>query len=230
MKNQQKLAKKLKINFKNQELLRQALIHRSYLNEVSLPLKSNERLEFLGDAILSFVVSQWLFKQFPHYPEGKLTNLRSNLVKTGSLAKISREFGVGECLLLSKGEKESKGQQKSSLLANTLEAIIGAIFLDQGLEATNRFIKKNFTPLLNQLVEKGEFKDFKSLLQEKLQAKTKEPPVYKIVKEEGPDHAKIFIVAVYSQKKLIARGQGKSKQKAEETAAQTALEKLASKG
>jgi len=238
MKNQQELAEKLAINFKNQKLLTQALIHRSYLNEAgpaaklcgvnNQKLASNERLEFLGDAILSFVVSDWLFEQFPYYPEGKLTNLRSNLVKASSLAKIAKRFEVGEYLFLSKGEKESGGQQNPSLLANALEAIIGAIFLDQGSKIVNQFIKKNFRSLLEQLIKSGEFKDYKSLLQEKLQAKTKEPPVYKVVKAVGLDHAKIFTVAVHNQNKLIATGQGKSKQMAEEKAAQNALEKLAS--
>ncbi len=238
MKNQQELAEKLAINFKNQKLLTLALIHRSYLNEAdptaklcgvnNQKLASNERLEFLGDAILSFIVSDWLFEQFPYYPEGKLTNLRSNLVKTSSLAKIAKRFEVGEYLFLSKGEKESGGQQNPSLLANTLEAIIAAIFLDQGSKIVNQFIRKNFRSLLGQLIKSGEFKDYKSLLQEKLQAKTKEPPIYKVVKAVGPDHAKIFTVAVHNQNKSIATGQGKSKQMAEEKAAQNALEKLAS--
>lgn len=228
MKNLEKLIKRLKINFKNPKILGQALVHRSYLNETAgKKLTANERLEFLGDAVLSFIVSDWLYQQFPDYSEGNLTNLRSNLVKTTSLAKIAQNLKVGEHLLLSRGEKTSNGQKNPSLLANTLEAIIGAIFLDQGLKTTRQFIKTNFSPLLEALIRRGEFKDYKSLLQEKLQAKTGQAPIYKIIKEEGPDHAKVFTVGVWSQNKKIASGQEKSKQKAEEKAAQAALEKLA---
>ena len=234
MKNQQNLGQKLAINFKNQSLIKQALIHRSSLNELPFAKKkkdqrrlaSNERLEFLGDAILSFITSEWLFKKFPSFSEGELTNLRANLVKTGSLAKISKKLGVGEFLILGKGEEKSGGRQNPSLLANTLEAIIGAIFLDQGLGLTKKFIKENFTTLLEKLIERGEFKDFKSLLQEKLQAQTGHLPVYKLISQKGPDHARIFTIAVYNQSRLMAQARGRSKRKAEEGAARLALEKL----
>lgn len=229
MKNYQNLEKKLGVEFKNPRLLNQAFVHRSYLNEATdEKLTSNERLEFLGDAILSFIVSEWLYQSFPDYPEGKLTNLRSNLVKTETLAKIASKFQLGKYLLFSRGEKESGGQKNPSLLANTFEATIGAVFLDQGLQVTKKLVKKNLKPLLENLIKAGEFKDSKSLLQEKTQAKTKQAPVYKTVKEVGPAHAKIFTVGVYSQGKLLATAQGKSKQEAEEQAAGQALEKLAS--
>ena len=220
--------KELKIKFKNPSLLKRALTHRSLLNEAKdKEVVSNERLEFLGDAILSFVVSNWIFNEFPKYPEGKMTNLRSNLVKTGTLAKISRKLKVGDYLLLSKGEKESEGYQKPTLLANTLEAVIGAIFLDQGIEAIERFIKNNFEVLLKEFVALGNFKDYKSLLQEKLQAQKKKSPVYKTVNEKGPEHNKTFTINVCYQKSgLIATGVGRSKQKAEQEAARMALEKL----
>lgn len=228
MKNYQNLEKKLGVKFKNSQLFNQALVHRSYLNEASNKnLVSNERLEFLGDVVLSFIVSEWLYQVFPDYPEGKLTNLRSNLVKTETLAEIANKSQVGEYLLLSKGEKESSGQKNPALLANTLEAIIGAVFLDQGLQATKKLVKKNLQPLLESLIKAGEFKDYKSILQEKIQAKTRQTPVYKIIKELGPDHAKIFTVGVYSQGKLLAVTKGKNKQEAEEKAAHAALEKLA---
>lgn len=218
---------KLGIKFQNPKILIEALTHRSYLNETSQKgLPSNERLEFLGDSILSFVISQWLFKQFPEYPEGTLTNLRSNLVKTESLARIAKKFSLGSFLLLSKGEKESGGQNNPVLLANTLEAVVGAIFLDQGLNAVKSFIHTNFKRSLGALILKGEFKDFKSLLQEKTQVKNKLPPIYKILKESGPDHAKTFTVGVFLENKLLAKGQGKSKQEAEQKAAKLALEKL----
>ena len=221
------LEKKLGIKFKNQALLTQALVHRSYLNEANeANLQSNERLEFLGDVILSFVISQWLFERFPEYSEGNLTNLRSNLVKTEALAKISKKFDLGNYLFLSKGEKEAGGQKNPSLLANGLEALIGALYLDQGLEKVRKLVKTHFRSRLTQLVRSGEFKDAKSLLQEKLQAQFKQAPHYQVLKAEGPDHAKIFTVAVYHQKKLLATGQGKSKQAAEEKAAALALEKI----
>jgi ribonuclease-3 len=133
------LADKLGLKFNNLNLLKEALTHRSYLNEVKEKISSNERLEFLGDAVLSFIISSWLFKKFPEYPEGKLTNLRSNLVKTSSLAKIAQKLKIGDYLLLSKGEKESQGQKNPTLLANTMEAIIGAIFLDQGNRNSQKF-------------------------------------------------------------------------------------------
>ena len=221
------LEKKLGVKFKNPKLLLEALTHRSYLNETSKKgLSSNERLEFLGDSVLSFIISHWLFRLFPDYSEGTLTNLRSNLVKTESLAKIARKLSLGNFLLLSKGEKESGGQDNPVLLANCLEAVIGAIFLDQGIDSVKNFIQRNFKNSLETLLLKGEFKDFKSLLQEKTQKINKISPVYKTIKEIGPDHAKIFTVGVFLGKKLLAKGKGKSKQLAEEQAAEYALQKL----
>ena len=224
------LEKNLGLKFQNQGFLKQALTHRSYLNEFkNSNLESNERLEFLGDAVLGFVVSTWLFKKFPQYFEGKLTNFRSNLVKTVSLAKIAQELEVGNYLLLSKGEKEGRGQQNPTLLANAMEAIIGAIFLDQGIHSVKVFIKTHFQKLLEEIIQSGKLKDYKSLLQEKIQAQTSESPNYKTIKEEGPEHNKIFTVSVTFQNELLAIGVGKSKQKAEEEAAHLALEKLSLK-
>ncbi len=179
-------------------------------------------MEFLGDAILSSVISEWLFKKYPGHPEGVLTNLRSNLVRTTTLALISQELGVGEYLLMSKGEKDSHGQQNPSILADSLEAIIGAIFLDQGIAATKRFILEKFNTLLSQVTPQGEIKDAKSILQEKMQATVKETPIYKTLHEEGPDHNKEFTVGVFVQNKQLAQGIGKSKQAAEEAAARNA--------
>lgn len=227
MKTYKDLEKKLKITFKNPNLLEEALTHRSYLNEIKKKgLCSNERLEFLGDSILSFIVSEWLFHDFPNYPEGTLTNIRSNLVKTESLGKIAKKFSLGDFLLLSRGEEEEGGRNNRVLLANALEAVIGAIFLDQGINKVKQFIRMNFKSLLENFILKGEFKDFKSLLQEKTQAKNKISPSYKTLKETGPDHAKIFTVGVFLEKKLLAIGQGKSKQAAEEEAAKKALRKI----
>lgn len=221
------LAANLGVKFNNLQILKEALTHRSYLNEFkNRNLASNERLEFLGDAVLSFVVSSWLFKEFPYYFEGKLTNLRSNLVKTVSLTKIAQKLKVGDYLLLSKGEKESQGQQNPTLLANAMEAIIGAIFLDQGIETAKTFIENHFQFLLKEVIQTGKFKDYKSLLQEKIQAQTSQSPVYKTIKEEGPEHNKIFTVSVTTEGKILATGVEKSKQKAEEEAAKQALEKI----
>jgi len=220
------LADKLGLKFNDLNLLKEALTHRSYLNEVKEKISSNERLEFLGDAVLSFIISSWLFKKFPEYPEGKLTNLRSNLVKTSSLAKIAQKLKIGDYLLLSKGEKESQGQKNPTLLANTMEAIIGAIFLDQGTETVKNFIKTHFNPLLEEIIKTGRLKDYKSLLQEKIQAQEKPAPIYKTIKEEGPEHDKIFTVNVIVENKILATGKGKSKQKAEQQAAKKALQSL----
>lgn len=227
MKNLDNLEKKLGIKFKNRKLLAQTLVHRSYLNEVTgRGIRSNERLELLGDSILSFIITEWLFKEFPDYPEGELTNLRSNIVRTSSLAQIAQELNLGVYLLLSRGEQESGGAENPSILADTLEAVIGAIYLDRGIATAQNFIQEKFTPLIEEITRKGEFKDAKSILQEKLQAQLQQTPIYKTLKEEGPDHDKIFTVGVYIQSKLLAKGAGKNKQEAEEKAAKTALERL----
>ncbi|HUV43028.1 MAG TPA: ribonuclease III [Patescibacteria group bacterium] len=226
-KNLDILQQNLGIKFNQPQLLAQAMVHRSYLNETTgADLESNERLEFLGDVVLSFIISNWLYQEFPNYKEGQLTNLRSNLVRTTTLAKIADQLKIGQNLLMSRGEKSSGGEKNPSLLANSLEAVIGAIFFDQGLAKTEAFVKKQFKSFLEKIVAKGEFKDSKSLLQEKLQEEFKETPIYKTLKEEGPDHAKIFTVGVYSQGDLLTQEKGKSKQEAEEKAAKAALEKI----
>lgn len=215
------------IRFKQTKLLGQALVHRSYLNESkNKNISSNERLEFLGDTVLGFIVSEWLYEDFPNCSEGTLTNLRSALVKTESLAKIAQKLELGKYLLLSRGEIDSGGQQNPSLLANCLEAIIGAIFLDRNLKAVKLFIKPQLKPILDKLLKAGELKDGKSLLQERLQAKHKIAPIYRTLKEEGPDHQKIFTIGVFNKNEQIATAVGKNKQEAEEAAAQIALEKL----
>jgi len=225
------LEDRIGINFENKDILKEALTHRSYLNEAkNRNLNSNERLEFLGDSILSFVVSFWIFKEFKKYPEGKLTNLRSNLVKTSALARVASKFELGNYLFMSRGEQEAQGQKNPTLNANAMESLIGAIFIDQGIEQTEQFIKKNFTKMLKKLIASGKFKDYKSLLQEKIQAQSSQSPLYKTIKEEGPEHNKIFTInVVYRDGEIIASGNGKSKQKAEQEAAKLALEKLASK-
>ncbi|HET9947253.1 MAG TPA: ribonuclease III [Patescibacteria group bacterium] len=211
--------------FKNPQLYDQAFTHRSYLNEAKSEEPSNERLEFLGDSILSFVVSEFFYKNYQEFDEGVMTNLRSLLVNTKSLAEVARELGFGQLLKLSKGEEDSQGRENQSLLADSYEAFIGALFLDQGIEAARDFIGDTIFPKVEELVKRKDFKDPKSLFQEYVQAKHHAAPLYKVLLEEGPSHAKIFTVGVYVKEQLWGQGKGKSKQEAEEEAAKIALEK-----
>jgi ribonuclease-3 len=211
--------------FKNENLLEQAFTHRSYLNESKKKLESNERLEFLGDSVVSFIVSSFLYKEYPQFNEGALTNLRSLLVNTKSLAQISRELNFGDKLKLSKGEEESKGRQNQSLLADCFEAFVGALFLDQGAKAVEDFLKQVLLPKAIELTKNSTLKDPKSLLQEYVQAKKQGSPNYKVLSEAGPSHAKTFRVGVYMAENLLGTGEGKSKQEAEEAAAKEALER-----
>lgn len=219
------LEKKLGFSFINKTLLQQALTHRSYLNEHSQEqLVSNERLEFLGDAVLEFIISEILFEKFPKSPEGTLTALRSKLVRTEALAEIAQNLQLGDYLLLSRGEAKEGGRSNQTLLANVLEAIIGAIFQDQGTDITSQFIKKHFELKITRQAFQN-LKDHKSLLQEKAQKREKITPFYKVLQETGPNHARIFTVGVYLGKKKLSSGLGHSKQEAEEQAARLALEK-----
>lgn len=224
----QPLLTKIGINFQSPQLLKQAFIHRSYLNETKENIKSNERLEFLGDAILSFIISTYLYEQRPHDEEGDLTNLRSYIVKTKSLAEAAQNLNLGNYLKLSKGEEMSGGRNNIQLLANTFESLIGATYLDQGLEGANKLINDQLLPLFEKEVKSGPPKDAKSELQEVAQNQTKQSPEYKIVATSGPDHAKEFVIAVYVGGKEMGRGVGNSKQVAEEEAAAQALKKLTS--
>lgn len=212
--------------FNNSKLFEQAFIHRSYLNETREKLESNERLEFLGDSILSFVVSEYLYATYPDFNEGVLTNLRSLLVNTKSLANLSREYDFGSHLKLSRGEEESKGRENDTLLANAFEAYIGALYHDQGIEAVQKFLIDTLKPKIEGYVKKRIFKDPKSLLQEYVQSQKQQSPLYKVMHEEGPPHAKIFTVGAFVNDTKVGEGIGKSKQIAEENAAEVALEKL----
>lgn len=219
------LEKSIKIIFSDKKLLQTVFTHRSYLNEHrEEKLSSNERLEFLGDSILAFWVSKNLYTLYPHLPEGILTNMRTRLVRTETLAGMAKKLKLGENLLLSRGEEKGGGRENEALLANTFEALIGAIYLDKGLSGVETFFGKHFLNLIKNLL-KEELKDAKSLLQEKIQTKIKESPEYKVLREEGPDHNKLFEVGVYSLRQLVGQGTGKSKQEAEENAALNALEK-----
>jgi ribonuclease-3 len=210
----------------NKTLLEQAFTHRSYLNEAKEPTESNERLEFLGDSIISFIVSEHLYKNYKEFDEGVLTNLRSLLVNTKSLAQAARELKFGEKLRLSKGEEESRGRENDTLLANSFEAFIGALYLDQGIDVVRKFIADMLFSKIDEYVQRKAFKDPKSLLQEYVQARKQSSPIYKVLHEEGPPHAKIFTVGVFVNNELLGEGMGKSKQEAEEKAAQIALKKL----
>lgn len=212
--------------FNDHNLFIQAFTHRSYLNEAKDVKESNERLEFLGDSILSFVVSNYLYTSYPQYNEGKLTNLRALLVNTKSLAGIAKNLDFGKNLRLSKGEEESKGRENQSLLADCYEAFIGALFMDQGVEAAKIFIGQSLLIHVDDIVKKKALKDPKSLLQEHLQSQKQNSPVYKVLKEIGPPHAKVFTVGAFAGELLLGEGEGKSKQEAEENAAAQALEKL----
>ncbi len=212
--------------FKNRAFFEHAFIHRSYLNETKESLRSNERLEFLGDSILSFVISDYLYLTYPDFEEGVLTNLRSLLVNTKTLANAAKELELGKYLKLSKGEEESKGRENDTLLANSFEALIGALFLDQGIVSVRAFLKKTLFPLATKYVEKRQFKDPKSILQELVQSKKQHSPIYKVISEEGPPHAKIFTIGVFVDDLETGKGVGKSKQVAEEVAAKAALEKI----
>lgn len=211
--------------FKNPKLNRLAFIHRSYLNEAKSENESNERLEFLGDSIISFVISDYLYKTYPNFDEGILTNLRSLVVNTKSLAKVGKSLKFGEKLLLSRGEEESGGRNNDSLLANTFEAFTGALYIDQGIEPVSKFLSEVLIPTISEHVEKKVFKDPKSLLQERVQASKQNSPVYKVLEEVGPAHAKRFTIGVFVEDILLGEGSGRSKQEAEEIAARVALEK-----
>lgn len=211
--------------FKNKQFFDQAFTHRSYLNETKTKIQSNERMEFLGDSILSFVVSSYLYEKHPEFNEGILTNLRSLLVNTKNLASQAKELKFGKFLKLSKGEKKSKGEENESLLADCFEAFIGALFIDQGLDKVRKFIMETILSEVEEIIKTKTFKDPKSLLQEYVQAQKLNSPIYKVLSEEGPAHARIFTVGVFVQEKVLGFGKGKSKQEAEESAATQALEK-----
>lgn len=219
------LEKKLNIGFKNKDLLVQAFIHRSYLNEnPQIKLGNNERLEFLGDAVMELVVTEYLFKNYPAKSEGELTSWRAALVNTKMISAVASKIGLNDFLLLSKGESKEEGKSRQYILANTFEAFIGSLYLDSGYDNCRRFIVKNLLGELDEIVEKKLYKDSKSRFQEVAQEKMKITPTYRVLEEQGPDHNKHFVVGVYIGPDLIARGGGSSKQEAEEETAKKALE------
>ena len=225
MKDFSRLEKELNFSFRNRDLLIQAFCHRSYLNEnPDFYLSHNERLEFLGDAVLELVVTEYLYQKYPQKPEGELTAWRAALVNAKMLSKVAKTLGFNDFLLLSKGEAKESGKARDYILANTFEAFIGALYLDQGMAKVKEFTKSCLIKELPEIIEKGLFKDAKSRFQEEAQERVGITPSYQVIKEWGPDHAKHFIVAVFLGKEKIAEGEGSSKQEAEENAARNALE------
>lgn len=212
------------IEFHNLELIHRAFVHKSYVNEHRKEnIKDNERLEFLGDAVLELATTHHLFEGYPDQNEGEMTAFRSALVKGRHLAEVAKELEMGKYLLLSNGEEKSGGREKNYILANVLEAFIGAIYMEHGYEVAEKFIEKFILTKLDEIIEKGLYIDAKSQFQETCQEKEDITPHYEVLKEEGPDHAKTFTMGAYIGETLVAKGKGSSKQKAEDEAAKNAL-------
>lgn len=221
------LQKNLNYVFKKPALLTEALTHRSYLNEHPQEITShNERLEFLGDAVLELAITEDLFGRFPQYEEGTLTSLRAALVNYVMLASIARALDVERYLRLSRGEAKDTGRAREVILANAMEAIIGAIYMDGGYASAKAFVLRTVAPRLTEVMEKSLYKDPKSSLQEKIQAERRLTPTYRVLEEKGPDHDRVFVVGVYFGDELIAKGSGQSKQESEIEAARNALHLL----
>lgn len=210
---------------KSLPVFRQAFVHRSFLNESKTYQSSNERLEFLGDSILSYLVSEYLFITFPQMPEGELTNIRSSLVKTATLANIAKQLNLGDKLLLSKGEEDGGGRTNTSILADTFEAFLGSLYLISGATVVKELLTLYLYPKLTEILKTQSYKDPKSTFQEIVQEDAKISPVYKVLNEQGPDHMKTFEIGVFVAELLWGKGSGKNKQEAEQAAASTALEK-----
>jgi len=218
---------KINVRFKNRDLLRESLTHRSYLNEhPDWGVAHNERLEFLGDAVLELAITEELYTKFPHLPEGQLTVFRAALVNYQTLAKAAAGAGMENYILLSKGERGDTSKAREVILANAIEALIGAIYLDQGFAATRRFIEKFILTFLPEIIETRSYRDAKSELQEIAQERFKVTPSYKVLDESGPAHKRTFQIGVFFGNELRAEGTGSSKQEAEIEAAKEALKKL----
>ena len=217
--------KKVNVTFKDRNLLKQAFIHRSYINEnPRTGLAHNERLEFLGDAVLELIVTDFLYRKYPHKQEGELTSYRAALVNAQIIGSIAmNDLGMNDFMLLSKGEAKDTGRARLSILADAYEAFLGALYLDQGYDVCDTFVRNTILIKTEEVMKKGLWKDPKSLVQEKAQELIGVTPLYKVQQEIGPDHDKRFVVAVYFGTEKIAEGEGKSKQEAEQQAAEGAL-------
>ncbi len=221
----EKLEEKLGFAFKSKELLRQSLAHRSYLNEnPEFTLGSNERLEFLGDAVLAYVCAAYLYRQFPDLQEGELTSLRAAAVRAETLAKFAVEIDLGTFLLLGRGESKSGGRTRPLLLSSAFEAVVGAVLVDQGLDRATEFTERFLGPELDLIVSEGRHENFKSRLQELTQGESQMTPVYRTMASSGPDHARTFTVEVTLGKEVLGTGSGHSKQLAQQAAARDAME------
>lgn len=218
--------KKIGINFNNKSLLKEAFTHRSYINEHrGSKLNHNERLEFLGDAVLELIVTRFLYDKYPNQNEGDLTSYRAALVNAVTLSGVARDIQINDFLMLSKGESKDVGRARDTILANAIEAVIGAIYIDQGYDVAQKFIEKHLFPLTEKIVAEKLWLDAKSHFQEKAQDHASVTPVYKTLEEVGPDHDKCFKVGVYIGNELVSGGEGRSKQEAEQDAARRALQK-----
>lgn len=223
--NLQKLSDKLEVSFKNINLLKESLTHRSYLNDHrNMSLENNERLEFLGDAVLELVVTEELFQRYPDKAEGQLTSFRAALVRRESLAETAADIGLGAFLYLSRGEDATGGRERAYILANALEAVIGAVYLDQGYKSAHQIIHTYLLPKLDKIVAERSDIDAKSQLQELVQEHIKVTPVYVTLSETGPDHSKKFNMGLHIGDILVAEGEGHSKQEGEQVAAKVALQ------
>ena len=217
------LEQKLGIEFSDKTLLKQAFIHRSYLNEhPEITLPHNERLEFLGDAVLELAVTRFLYLNYPN-PEGELTNWRAALVNAKICGEIAESLGFNDFMLLSKGEAKDSGKARHFILANAMESFIGALYLDKGYDDAAEFIGKHVLPQLPSIIEEQRYQDPKSKFQEKAQEVVGVTPTYNVLSESGPDHAKQFVIGVYLNEELISKGEGSSKQEAQEDAAANGL-------
>lgn len=220
------LESSLNVSFANKDLLMQAFIHRSYLNEnPDSGLQHNERLEFLGDAVLELAVTERLYENYPDKPEGELTTWRAALVNSKMLSEVARSLGFNDFLLMSRGEAQEEGKARDYILANTMEAFIGAMYLDQGLKVCEKFIEEHILSRLPVILSEKLFEDAKSRFQEQAQEKVGSTPTYQVIQEWGPDHAKNFKVGVVVGSEIVAEGRGTSKQEAEQDAASQALRK-----
>ncbi|NLI60584.1 MAG: ribonuclease III [Clostridiales bacterium] len=220
------LERRIGYRFKDSKLLLNALTHSSYANESPNNISDNERLEFLGDSVLELVIADYLYGMFGQYKEGDLTRIRASIVSEGSLAEIARSIELGQFLYLGKGESNTGGRDRSSVLADAVEAIIGAVYVDSGIKQASEFIIRLFTPIMKKSFEGKGFQDYKTNLQEVLQKDSDKDIVYRVIEERGPDHNKDFVVEVCHGDKAIGRGRGKNKKEAEQHAAKEALGKI----
>lgn len=217
------LSKRLKLKVKDLSLITRALTHRSYVNENPDAIEDNERLEFLGDAVLDFVVGEWLYNHFPEMPEGGLTQMRAALVQTPQLADFARKLNLGNGLRLGRGESKAGGRLRNGVLCDAFEAMIGAIYLDTGMKGVKEFIYPRLEEASSEILTNHKNEDPKSILQEWAQSLGLPPPKYRLVSTTGPDHSKTFFIQVLVNNKIVGTGEGSSKQDAEKTAARQAL-------